>query len=113
VKYVQVIPNENLNDSLLRKRICVKTDGLLELNTKHKYYYQVQQQMFVAERKWTDFVVQGTQSRDIFCQRVKFSTVFWKETLSKLNSFFDRWIVPELAYPRIKHGLPKLDLRSI
>jgi hypothetical protein len=69
--------------------------------------------MFVTERKWTDFVVQGTQSRDIFFQRVQFSIVFWKETFSKLNSFFDRWIAPELSYPRIKHGLPKLGLRSI
>ena len=113
VKFIQVTEHESLSKSVLKKRICVKKDDALELNTKHKYYYQVHQQMYVTERKWADFVVQGTQSSELFCQRVEFSKVFWEATFSKLTLFFDRWIAPEVAYPRIKHGLPKLDIRSV
>ena len=85
----------------------------LFLNSKHKYFYQVQQQMHVTKRNWTDFVVKASKSSDIFCQRIEFSKHFWEENFSKLHNFYDRWIAPEIAYQRIKHGLPKFDYRSV
>ena len=64
--------------------------------------------MFVVEREWTDFVVMGTGCTTTFCKRIHFSQEHWDTTFPKLESFFNYWIVPELAYPCVKYGLPKL-----
>lgn len=114
IKYVQMNEDESLHDALLRKRVCVIKNKDIQLNASHQYYNQIQQQMFVTQGKWTDFVVSGSQSNNhLFCQRVFFSEEFWNAVLPKLLSFFQRWVAPEIAYPRIKYGLPKLDLRSL
>jgi hypothetical protein len=113
IKHIQMTDNESLTDSLLRKRICSSKNDLIELNINHQYFYQVQQQMYVTQRKWTDFVVKGSESNDIFCQRINFSQEFWNAIFPKLYLFFQRWMAPEIAYPRIKYGLPKLDFRSL
>ena len=107
LKYIQMENNETLEDALIRKGICKKYDDGVELNVRHKYYFQMQQIMFVVERKWIDFVVMGTGCSTPFCKRVSFSKDFWDTIFPKLESFFNRWIVPELAYPRVKYGIPK------
>lgn len=48
----------------------------------------------------------------LFCERVHFSSEFWNSIFPKLDSFYN-WIIPELAYPRVKDGLDKMDARSI
>jgi hypothetical protein len=113
VKYVQVKEDESLIDALVRKGVCVKKENQLTVNTKHKYHYQIQQQMYVTDRNWTDFVVKGSLGTELFCERVYFKANEWNNVLSKLTEFYDRWIVPELAYPGIKYGLNKLDGRTI
>lgn len=113
VKYVQTSKDETLEKALLRKSICKKNSNALRLNDKHKYFYQVHQQMFVTGRKWTDFVVKGSGCDSLFCERVHFSIDRWKSILPKLESFFNDWIVPELVYPRVKYGIPKLNARSV
>ena len=65
----------------------------------------------MVERKWTDFVVMGTGCTTTFCERIHFSQEHWDTTFPKLESFFNCWIVPELAYPCVKYGLPKLNAR--
>ena len=112
IKYIKQNESESLEDALVRKRICKVNNGLV-LNHKHGYYYQVQQQMYVTQRSWSDFVVKGSRDTGLFCQRVAFCQAFWEVTLNKLEVFFDRWIAPELAYPRIKYGLDKLDARLL
>lgn len=115
VKYIQMNDDENLYESLVRKIICVQTNnGDIQLNIQHCYHYQMQQQMFVTRRNWTDFIVAGSNSGDsVFCERVWFSREFWDAIFPKLQSFFSRWIAPEIAYPRIKYGLPALDFRLL
>ena len=55
--------NETLHDGLIRKRIFLpgSTDGQLVINQKHKYHYQVQQQLFVTEKSWVDLVIKGVK----------------------------------------------------
>lgn len=60
--------HESLEDALIRKGICKKYEDGVKLNVKHKYYFQIQQVMFVVERKWTDFVVMGTGCATPFCE---------------------------------------------
>ena len=112
-KFLQLNENESLEDALVRKAICKKTDVSVTMNRNHKYFYQVQQQMFVTNRKWTDFVVKGSCCDGIYCERVPFNQSTWETVLHKLDSFYSCWIVPELAYPKIKFALDKFDLRAL
>jgi hypothetical protein len=34
--------------------------------------------MYVTNRNWTDFVVKGSNSTDIFCQIIEFAGAFWE-----------------------------------
>ena len=66
----------------------------------------------VVERKWADFVIMGSSCSTPFCVRVSFSKDFWDTTFPKLESFFNCWIMPELAYLCVKYALPKLNASS-
>ena len=44
MKYIQTEESETLEEAIIRKRICVKNSGILEIHKKHQYYFQVQQQ---------------------------------------------------------------------
>ena len=57
VKNIKLKENENLVIALVRKGIFNK-DG--NINKSHQYYYQIQQQAFVADRTWCNFVVRGS-----------------------------------------------------
>lgn len=111
-KYIQTEKDESLEDALLRKHICAKHEDGVHINCNHKYYYQIQQGMYLTETKWADFVVQGTQTTSIYIERVKHDNVWWAAVKQKLQNFFDSHIATELAYPRIKYGLPRLNLRE-
>ena len=110
MKYIQMKEDETLTEALLRKRICVYDNEELTVNRCHQYFYQVQHQMYVAGRYWNDFVVKGSLSTELFIKRVQFDPTFWGPVLLKLNQFFEKHMLPELAYPRIKYGLPRLDM---
>ena len=69
--------------------------------------------MFVTNRQWTDFVVKGSLGNEVYMERVCFLADHWEEVLPKLSSFFDRHILPEVSYPRVKYGLPRFDLRGM
>ena len=100
--------SETLEEALIRKRICVKISGILEIHKKHQYYFQVQQQMFVANKEWNDFVVKGSRGTSVFIQRVFFDSSFWKTVLHKLEFFFHTYMLPEIAYPKVKYGQERL-----
>ena len=92
VKYIQTRKDEILEKSLVRKGICKQNNEIIQLNERHKYFYQVQQQMFVTERKWTDFVVKGSGCSSLFCERVPFSRDHWNTISPKLESFFNNCV---------------------
>ena len=56
-------------------------DGII--NKSHLYYYEIQQQAFVAVRNWCDFVVGGS-NKELFQQQVPFIMASWKEKLGHL-----------------------------
>jgi len=55
VKKVHPRKAETLESALLRLNIK-RTPGCLSVNKNHQYYYQMQQQLSCAERKWVYFV---------------------------------------------------------
>ena len=91
--------------ALIRKGICTK-DG--DIKKSHQYYYQIQQQEFFVYRQWCDFVVRCS-NEEMYCKRVPYDPPWWHEKLHHLEKFYDKYILTELDYPRLKYGLKRCD----
>ena len=98
VKHIVLQGGETLKAALIRKGICKMFGGHISINRNHQYYFQIHQQMFCCSRIWTDFVVKG--GTEMYKERVHFIHSFWSEQLPKLDNFFDKIVLPELAYPK-------------
>ena len=48
----------------------------------------------------------------VFISTVSFYPEFWSSVLPKLEAFYNDHILLELAYPRVKYGLSRLDMRG-
>lgn len=83
-------------------------NGVVTLKRTHKYYYQVQGQMAICKRNWCDLVIWTPTSLTI--ERIPFDTDFWKNTLQKLEKFYDRAVLPELASPHFPQEQPIREL---
>ena len=72
------------------------------LNTNHKYFYQLQQQLFCTKCTQSHFIV----SNGIWLNHevVEFDNIFWQSTLQQLEKFYFQNIFPEVVYPRVLHG---------
>ena len=105
VKNIIVKDSEDLSLALVRKSIC-KKDGMV--NKRHMYYYQMQQQLYVVNRTWCDFVVRASNG-ELYCKRVPYDPKWWIEKFANLDLFYDSYILPELAYPRLRDGLDRYD----
>ena len=77
--------------------------------------------MFVTQKSWVDLMVKGVKelpdrsvvdTEGVFISRVNFNPEFWSSVLPKLEAFYNNHILVELAYPRVKFGLSRLDLRG-
>jgi len=99
VKKVHSKEEESLASTMCRLGIY-KHD--LKVNTNHKYYYQIQQQLFCAKLQTCHFIV--SNGDEMHCDTVSFNSSFWEEILPKLESFYYNHILPELVYPRVKLG---------
>ena len=87
------------------------SNGNLKLKENHQYYAQIQGQMAVGERTWCDFVVYTQKGCSI--QRIYFNKIFWDNLLSKLTTFYDNCVVPEIVSPMHSVGLPVRDLSKV
>lgn len=72
------------------------------LKKRHNFYYQVQCQMFCDQRDWCDFVV--STEKDIHVERVYRDEQWWAQQLPKLQDFYFKALLPELACPRYRNG---------
>lgn len=106
VKKIHPHYNETLEAALKRLHIVKDVDGCLIVNENHKYYYQMQQQLFCTGRRWTDFV--ASDGTHLFVRRVDFNEDFWNNNLPKLKKFFYNILLLELAYPRVKYGIERI-----
>lgn len=87
----------DISEALSDKDFCLNTD--FNLRTNHRYYYQMQGQLAVADVSQGYFVVWTTQS--IAVTKVLRDTSFWDSLVQKLESFFLAHILPELATRRL------------
>ena len=80
-----------------------KKDDKTTLKSNSDYYYQIQGQMAVTERNYTDFFVFTVHG--YFLERVDFNSDFWANMLSKLEWFWIHCFAPEILTNNIKKQL--------
>lgn len=77
--------------------------------------------MACSFRQVVDLVVKGVNdlpdrlivdTEGVFISTLNFNAEFWSSVLPKLEAFYNEHILVELAYPRVKFGLSRLDLRG-
>ena len=84
----------------------------LILQRTHAYYAQVQGQMAIGGRPWCDFIVFTTLG--ISVEQIKYDKNYWEHTLlTKLTSFYDNCVAPEIVSPVHAIGLPIRDLSKM
>ena len=83
-------------ETLDERNTCLtKSGNEIQLNRNHGYFYQIQCQMFVAEKKYCDFYL--WTEKDWHIERILPNKSFWDDTLSKSREFFQLCILPELV----------------
>ena len=96
---------EDASDTLCRLGIYQRKGSDIFINKKHKYYRQIQQQLFCTNKKLCHFIVSNGEWLKI--EDIAFDEIFWNETVTKLDNFYFSNIFPELVYPRLLHGQPR------
>ena len=92
-----------------RKQFYLKKEGdSVVINKKHQYYAQVQGQMGITGRKWTDFVVyiDVNSQTDIVVHRVSFDKDYWQSLNSKIFKFYFQFVVAEIFSKRVFAEIP-------
>ena len=76
------------------------TDGQVSFTLKpqHDYHYQIQCQLYCADREWCDFVLRT--GKGVHIERIHRNRTWWKEQLPKLHACYFNAVLPELACPR-------------
>ena len=86
------------------------SDTGLKVNKSHMVVYQVQPRLFVVNRLWGVLAsaILGSNG-EFFLEEIAFQPEWWKEKLMYIEQFYDKHIIYELAYPRIRDGLTRCD----
>ncbi|KAK0134969.1 Protein YNG1 [Merluccius polli] len=88
--------DHNILQACTDKDFCVQfTEGRMLLKKTHKYYKQVQTQIFVTESQFCDFVVWTTKS--LTTVRVMPDVGLWETLLPAAQDFFYKVVLPELV----------------
>ena len=84
------------------KNFCLEErQNKLHLKTSHEIYYQIQGQLNIFEKEWCDFVLRRTNPYDIHVERIYKDSSLWEnEMVPKLEQFYQKFLLPELALPR-------------
>jgi hypothetical protein len=97
--------NQNLVTKDTISRQCFNiVDGKCILKHNHVYYYQVQMQLLVTERKFCDFILYA-QEGPVSIERVCRDESVITEILTFLTVFWTRVIAPEYFEMRVPRGL--------
>ncbi|XP_051955980.1 uncharacterized protein LOC127624995 [Xyrauchen texanus] len=88
--------DHDIQQACTDKEFCLQfTEGRMELKQTHKYYKQVQTQIFVTESHFCDFVVWTTRS--LATVRVMPDLELWETLLPTAQIFFNTVVLPELV----------------
>ncbi|XP_078603130.1 uncharacterized protein LOC144877099 isoform X2 [Branchiostoma floridae x Branchiostoma japonicum] len=94
----------SVEDASQDSRFFLKNvENKITLKTNHKYYDQVQGQLYCCSLEWVDFVVYFGPGR-IFRERIFVNTEWQEKNLPKLDHFYRTAVLPELLSRRVRRG---------
>lgn len=111
---VKCLPSveEELESAVKKKKtLCLEMspENQLQLKRKHNYFYQIQEQLSITNRKWCDLVVL-TKADELYIERIEVDRALWENFMvPKLKKFYFGCILPEIADSRITRGLKVRD----
>lgn len=95
--------NKTLGEACTTSSFCLeRKEGEYKLKQRHDYYYQIQCQLYCADKPWCDFVLRT--EKDIHVERIYRHETWWATQLQKLRTFYFNSLLPELACPRYRNG---------
>ena len=96
-----------MDDVLADKSFYLYKDhnGSIKLKKNHKYYYQIQGQMFCSNLRKIAFVVWFGDEKPLHVEDIEFDLAFWNKTLPKLVYFYHFACLPEFFTRRVQRGL--------
>lgn len=99
-KYRDVHPLEVVNQDF-----CLHRDGRrVQLKRSHDYFVQIQGQMAICEKEYSDFVC--WTSKGVHVERIPYNPNSFHWIKPTLDSFFKNAILPELLTHSLKDGSP-------
>ena len=93
---------EDLAETMCRLSIYKRDGDGISINKNHKYFYQVQQQLFCTNLEACHFIV--CNGDEMHTDIIVFDATFWGDILCQLEVFYFQHVFPELVYPRLKFG---------
>ena len=95
-------PSSKLDQSI--NDVLEKANGKIQLKRSHKYFYQIQGQMFSTQLKRVNFLVYFGKNVPLYDGTIKFDENFWEQILPRTEFFFRRAVFPELFTRRVQRG---------
>ena len=97
---------QSLHDILKDKKFFLQKKGhQISLKKSHRYFYQVQGQMFCADLSRVDFVVWVGDDEPLYTETIFFDKLFWlSKVLPGLEFFYRRAVLPEYFTRRVAAG---------
>ncbi|GFX26669.1 yqaJ domain-containing protein [Trichonephila clavipes] len=74
------------------------------LPLNHKFYFQIQGQLFITQRKWCDLYLWC--KKDSLTLRIEANEEFWKGIIPKLEKFYFKCVLPEILDGRAPRNMP-------
>ena len=92
------VQDKELDEACKSSGICLqKKDGMYKLKVSHDYYFQVQCQLYCANRSWCDFVLRT--NKHIHIERIQRDKSWWEQHLEEKQRssfsllFYQSWHV--------------------
>ena len=99
--------NSSLDDAIKDRNFFLKqTSEGVKLKRRHKYFFQVQGEMFCANLRRVDFVVWFGDNKPLFIESIFYDEDFVLNfILPRLKFFHCRAVLPEFFTRRVQRGL--------
>lgn len=95
VKCPLCVKDTSILDAAAKNDFCLgTTNSTVSLKKGHKYYYQVQAQIFVTNANFCDFII--WTPNEIFIERILPDHHFWQSNLARVRTFYIHGVLPEL-----------------
>lgn len=96
----------NADDAIRDKKIKFwHSDGTI--NQKHEWFYQVQGQLHIADKKICLFAVWTGKELPVKVEKITRDDEFWEKAMkNRLIDYYNKCLLPEIVDPRKSRSMP-------